>query len=56
VAPLTASAYLSKLEAADLLSSLRQGRNRYFRLPGEDLAHTLESLMLLAARSGQHCV
>ena len=48
----TASIHVSKLEQAGLLASLRQGRNRYVRLSGEDVAHTLESLMLLAARTG----
>jgi DNA-binding transcriptional ArsR family regulator len=40
----TASAHVSKLEDAKLLVSVRQGRNRYVRLTGEDVAHTLESL------------
>ena len=53
VTPPTASAHLSKLKAAGLLSSLRQGRNRYYRLSGEDVAHTLETLMILASRTGQ---
>src|SRR5262249_1492826 len=48
----TASAHLTKMETAGLLTSVRQGRNRYFRLSGEDVAHTLESLMILAARTG----
>jgi DNA-binding transcriptional ArsR family regulator len=48
----TASGHLSKLEEAGLLTSLRQGRNRYFRLSGEDVAHAIETLMLLAVRTG----
>ena len=48
----TASAHASKLEEAGLIASLRQGRNRYVRLSGEDVAHTLETLMLLANRTG----
>jgi hypothetical protein len=48
----TASAHVSKLEQAGLIASLRQGRNRYVRLSGADVAHTLESLMLLANRTG----
>jgi DNA-binding transcriptional ArsR family regulator len=52
----TTSAHVSKLEDAKLLVSVRQGRNRYVRLTGEDVAHTLESLMLLAARTGHRRV
>ena len=48
----TASTHVSKLEEAGLITSLRQGRNRYVRLSGADVAHTLESLMLLASRTG----
>ncbi|UYY76836.1 ArsR/SmtB family transcription factor [Sphingomonas sp. R1] len=48
----TASAHLAKLEAAGLVLSVRQGRNRYVRLSGADVAHTVESLMLLAERTG----
>ncbi|WP_315826453.1 MULTISPECIES: winged helix-turn-helix domain-containing protein [unclassified Bradyrhizobium] len=52
----TASAHVSKLERAELLVSVRQGRNRYVRLSGEDVVHTLETLMLLAARTGHRRV
>jgi DNA-binding transcriptional ArsR family regulator len=52
----TASAHVNKLEQADLLVSVRQGRNRYVRLSGEDVVHTLETLMLLAARTGHRRV
>ncbi|WP_316239000.1 winged helix-turn-helix domain-containing protein [Bradyrhizobium sp. SZCCHNR1015] len=52
----TASAHVSKLEGAGLLVSVRQGRNRYVRLSGEDVVHTLETLMLLAARTGHRRV
>ncbi|CCE03959.1 winged helix-turn-helix domain-containing protein [Bradyrhizobium sp. STM 3809] len=48
----TASAHVTKLERAALLVSVRQGRHRYVRLSGEDVVHTLETLMLLAARTG----
>lgn len=48
----TASAHIAKLETAGLLVSVRQGRNRYVRLSGADVAHTVESLMLLAERTG----
>lgn len=52
----TASAHVNKLEQAGLLVSVRQGRNRYVRLSGEDVVHTLESLMLLAERTGHRRV
>ncbi|XUM20003.1 ArsR/SmtB family transcription factor [Bradyrhizobium oligotrophicum S58] len=52
----TASAHVSKLEGAGLLVCVRQGRNRYVRLSGEDVVHTLETLMLLAARTGHRRV
>jgi DNA-binding transcriptional ArsR family regulator len=48
----TASAHVSKLEEAGLIACIRQGRNRYVRLSGADVAHTMESLMLLASRTG----
>lgn len=52
----TASAHVSKLEEAGLVVSVRQGRNRYVRLSGADVVHTLESLMLLAERTGHRRV
>jgi DNA-binding transcriptional ArsR family regulator len=52
----TASTHVSKLEGAGLLVSVRQGRNRYVRLSGADVVHTLESLMLLAERTGHRRV
>ncbi|WP_315782808.1 MULTISPECIES: winged helix-turn-helix domain-containing protein [unclassified Bradyrhizobium] len=52
----TASTHISKLEAAGLLLSIKQGRHRYVRLSGEDVVHTLETLMLLAARTGHRRV
>jgi len=52
----TASAHVSKLEDAGLVVSVRQGRNRYVRLSGADVVHTLESLMLLAERTGHRRV
>ena len=52
----TASAHVSKLEQAELLVTVRQGRHRYVRLSGEDVVHTLETLMLLAARTGHRRV
>lgn len=48
----TASGHLSKLDAAGLLAVEKQGRHRYVRLSGPDVAHVLEGLMGLAQRTG----
>ena len=48
----TASSHLGKLVDGSLLSVEKQGRHRYYRLAGADVAHVLETLMLLADRSG----
>ena len=48
----TASSHLAKLENGGLIERVRQGRHRYFRLAGEDVAALLESLMGVAARAG----
>lgn len=48
----TASGHLSRLDAAGLVSAEKQGRHRYFRLSGPDVAQVLEGLMGLAQRTG----
>lgn len=48
----TASGHLSKLDAAGLIVAERQGRHRYFRLSGHDVAEVLEGIMGLAQRTG----
>ncbi len=48
----TTSGHLAKLNAANLLSAEKQGRHRYFRLSGSDVAQVLEALMGLAQRTG----
>jgi DNA-binding transcriptional ArsR family regulator len=48
----TTSGHLARLEGAHLLRVEKQGRHRYFRLSGEDVAEVLEGLMGLAARTG----
>ena len=48
----TASAHLAKLVDAGLLAVEAQGRHRYFRLAGRDVAQLLESLMGVAFRTG----
>ena len=48
----TASAHLSKLVAAALVTVEKQGRHRYYQLAEPDVAHLLESLMGVAERTG----
>ncbi|HVJ54064.1 MAG TPA: winged helix-turn-helix domain-containing protein [Aliidongia sp.] len=48
----TTSGHLAKLTAAHLLVPEKQGRHRYFRLSGPDVAQVLEALMGLAQRTG----
>jgi DNA-binding transcriptional ArsR family regulator len=48
----TASGHLAKLVEAGLLAVRKQGRHRYFSLPGADVAEALEGLMGLAQRTG----
>jgi DNA-binding transcriptional ArsR family regulator len=48
----TVSAHLAKLVDARLLAVQAQGRHRYFRLAGRDVARLLESLMGVAFRTG----
>jgi len=52
VAAQTASGHLSRLVAARLLLVEVQGRHRYFRIAGPDVAQALETLETLAARTG----
>src|SRR5262245_45533052 len=52
IAPPTASGHLAKLVEASLLEVRSQGRHRYYRLSGNDVAETLEALMGLAQRTG----
>lgn len=48
----TASSHLSKLDEGGLLRPRKQGRHKYFALANDEVAHVLEGLMGLAARSG----
>jgi len=48
----TASSHLAKLVDAHLVAVERQGRHRYFRLAGHDVAAVLEHLTGLAQRVG----
>ena len=49
----TASAHLARLVSHRLVDVLAQGRHRYFRLNGPDVAHALEALLVLAAGDTQ---
>jgi DNA-binding transcriptional ArsR family regulator len=53
VSPPTASGHLAKLVDGKLLSVLRQGRNRYYRLATPLVAQMLESIMAVAAEGPQ---
>jgi DNA-binding transcriptional ArsR family regulator len=48
----TASSHLSKLQTGGLISGVKQGRHRYFRLADSDVADMLETMMGVAARAG----
>ena len=48
----TASGHLAKLSDGQLLEASKQGRHRYYRLSGAEVAATLESLMGLAQHTG----
>jgi DNA-binding transcriptional ArsR family regulator len=49
----TASSHLARLLDGDLIRVEKQGRHRYFQLADSDVAHLLETLMGVAARSGR---
>ncbi|MEM7211868.1 MAG: winged helix-turn-helix domain-containing protein, partial [Pseudomonadota bacterium] len=48
----TASGHLGKLCEGRLLEATKQGRHRYYRLSGSEVADTLEALMGLAQHTG----
>lgn len=52
ISPQTASSHLKKLLDGRLVRVRGQGRHKYYGLSGEDVAHTLEHLMGLAAGRG----
>jgi DNA-binding transcriptional ArsR family regulator len=51
VSPSTASAHLSRLAAQRLVKVAVQGRHRYYRLNGAQVAHVLECLSVVAGAS-----
>jgi DNA-binding transcriptional ArsR family regulator len=48
IAPSTATEHLARLEDGGLVTSVRQGRARYVRLSGPDVARALEALAVIA--------
>ena len=48
----TASSHLKKLVEGGLLAQAKQGRHRYYKLAGAEVASVLEAVMGLAARKG----
>jgi DNA-binding transcriptional ArsR family regulator len=52
ITPQTASSHLAKLEVGGLIELEKQGRHRYYRLSGPDVASVLEGLAGLAERAG----
>jgi len=51
VAPQTASSHLSKMVSGRLLAVEQQGRHRYYRLAGTEVASAIEALLAIAPRS-----
>mgnify|MGYP003365309359 CR=1 FL=1 len=50
IAPSTASAHMRKLLDGNLISCLSQGRHRYYRLAGSEIATLIETLMGVSMR------
>lgn len=55
VTPSTASSHLARLQSGGLIEHTRQGRHRYFRISGPQVAAMLENLMNIAS-IGRHQV
>ena len=56
ISPSAASAHLTKLLEGGLLALEREGRHRYYRLAGPQVAAALESLCLIAAQPSRSAV
>ena len=56
VAPQTASSHLTKLVDGQLLAVEQQGRHRYYRLAGVDVAHAIEALLAITPRTSNSAV
>jgi DNA-binding transcriptional ArsR family regulator len=53
IAASTASAHLARLVSAGLLEVVAQSRHRYYRLTGEEVARSLETLLVVAEPTGR---
>jgi DNA-binding transcriptional ArsR family regulator len=53
VEPATATSHLARLRDDGLLTSVAQGRHKYFRLASADVARLVESVMVLAPRAAR---
>lgn len=51
IAPSTASAHLAKLLNSQLITCLSQGRHRYYRLAGSNIAALIENLMGISMKT-----
>jgi DNA-binding transcriptional ArsR family regulator len=49
VSPQTASEHLARLIEAGFITARRQGRHRYYELANEEVAHVVESLLVLSS-------
>jgi DNA-binding transcriptional ArsR family regulator len=56
VAAATASGHLAQLLEGRLLAVEKQGRHRYYRLAGPEVAAAIEALMDLAEQPGEKCL
>ncbi|RQW64686.1 ArsR/SmtB family transcription factor [Vibrio viridaestus] len=53
IAPSTASVHLARLLKADLVVCLSQGRHKYFRLYGQNIAGLLENMMGITSQTSR---
>jgi len=56
VAPQTASSHLSKLVEGNILAVEQQGRHRYYRLAGTEVAQAIEALLAITPRPNRRPV
>lgn len=52
ISPSTASSHLAKLVSGGLIEMAKQGRHRYFRISGPEVASVIESLSILGEHVG----
>jgi DNA-binding transcriptional ArsR family regulator len=50
VSPQTASEHLARLTEAGFITAHRRGRHRYYELSNDEVAHAVESLLILSSR------